>query len=81
MPVCPRCGKEIHFLKNYVYDCVNEYDFDGEGYHFVDCVEGKAEEYCCPYCGAVLFDNEEDARKFLKGDLETQLKAMGKTEG
>ena len=86
MPFCPRCGKRVDFLKNYVYGCTEEYNLriavNGEPlYEYLDTVEGEHEEYCCPKCGATLFDNREDAVKFLKDDVEVHIKAMGGLRG
>ena len=74
MPVCPKCGKQINFLKNYVYSCTNEYALKvsntGEPeYEFIDVIGGEREEFCCPECGERLFEKEEDAVNFLKQDL------------
>lgn len=47
--------------------------FDGEDYicggdsHPDDGSDGN--EYCCPDCGEVLFRDEDEARKFLKGEM------------
>jgi DNA-directed RNA polymerase subunit RPC12/RpoP len=74
MPKCPKCGKEIDFLENYQYPTVDYYHFylDSEGnpqYEYMDGFSSKDDEgdYYCPECGEKLFDNEEDAIKFLKG--------------
>jgi hypothetical protein len=72
MPKCPKCGKEINFLKSYVYSR-DEFNFviDNDGtfdYDYVDnwdCVIDR--EFCCPECEEILFTDEEDARDFLLG--------------
>ena len=84
MPVCPKCGKQIDFLKNYVYSCTNEYILritsTGEPeYKFIDAVDGESEEFCCPECGAKLFEEEADAINFLKQDL-TKMESRRKVE-
>jgi len=68
MPKCPKCGKEIDFLKNYVYKCTNEYIFDGDRYEFVGVIEGDYEEYRCPECGYRIAETEIDAIRFLRGE-------------
>ena len=82
MAKCPKCGKQIDFLKYYVYGCVKEHNLwiadDGRAaYEYIDTVEGEYEEFCCPECGKTLFRSQEDAEKFLKGDVEAYIKAMG----
>jgi len=67
MARCPNCSKEINFLKNYVYGCTVEYIFDRESYEFVDCVGGSLEEYRRPGCGYKITEDEQQAKKFLKG--------------
>jgi uncharacterized C2H2 Zn-finger protein len=71
---CPKCGKEIGFLKNYLYPVVEYHhlSLDGEGkpqYEYMDSFSNEDGEgdYYCPECEEKLFDNEEDAIKFLKG--------------
>jgi len=66
MPKCPKCGKEIDYLTNFV---IEEYkltiDENGNGYHeLVDCDD----DYQCPECATILFRDEEKAVKFLKGE-------------
>jgi predicted RNA-binding Zn-ribbon protein involved in translation (DUF1610 family) len=73
MPKCPKCGKEIDFLKNYVSNTTEEFNFSlndkGEPvYEYVDALTyGSNSVYACPECGEDLFTNEEDAIEFLKG--------------
>jgi DNA-directed RNA polymerase subunit RPC12/RpoP len=68
MAVCPKCKKVIDTLINWVSG-ENKYYYRGE-----DCTEfeefvedGKTNDYECPECSAVLFKNDEKAKKFLKG--------------
>jgi len=78
MPVCPYCGKMInHLLYREYENRVLSAVFDGERYrdrrkHFG--------EYRCPKCGMTLFVSENEARAFLKGDLEAQLRVLGVAE-
>jgi len=67
LAICPNCGKRITFLKNYVYNSVVEYNFDGKDYGFVDCLSVGHEEFCCPECGYKITEGEQQAKKFLKG--------------
>jgi len=67
LAICPNCGKQISFLKNYVYNSVVEYNFNGSDYEFVDCHGGDLEEFCCPECGYKIIEDEQQAKKFLSG--------------
>jgi len=69
MARCPNCGKEIRFLKNYVHSCSLEYVFNGDRYEFIRCVYvgGSPQEFCCPECGYKITEDEQEAKKFLKG--------------
>ena len=62
---CPKCGKEITYLKHY-QTCEVGWDFDGEDYNNQDFIDGTDPEYTCPECDQTLFTNEEDAIEFLK---------------
>ena len=67
MPRCPKCGKEITYLINFS-EVVEQYKFcprDPVKYVFIDKWGSGVNEYVCPECEAVLFDNERDAEKFL----------------
>ena len=72
MPKCPECGAEIDYLIN-VCETIEEYIFsvDGGGfadYEQTDAWAGDWSEYRCPECRKVLFRDEDDAVKFLKGE-------------
>jgi len=74
MPKCPKCGKEIDFLKDY-FPVWQEYNMrineNGEEcYEFVDdsIPMDTDEEYECPECCEILFRNRDDAVKFLRGE-------------
>jgi transcription initiation factor IIE alpha subunit len=72
MPKCPKCGKEIDFLKNYESNATLEYnlslDIEGEPqYEYVDTLFAGDSVFACPECGEDLFSNEEDAVAFLQG--------------
>lgn len=79
MPICPECREEIEDLENlqtgwmcyklYITeDGQEEYEqkgeFEGDWYVMV---------WKCPSCSEELFDREEDAIAFLKGDDSTLL--------
>jgi uncharacterized C2H2 Zn-finger protein len=70
-PKCPKCKKEISFLKNCTSDITEEYKFSVSGkgfpeYEFIDSVRDGRDEFKCPECGATLFDNEDEAIRFLQ---------------
>lgn len=70
---CPKCNKEIDFLKNYQ---------SGEMYYMVEMEtnslgnydeqeflpDNKVNDYECPECSEVLFTDEKKALKFLSGE-------------
>ncbi|MEM2352405.1 MAG: hypothetical protein QXT26_08375 [Thermoproteota archaeon] len=71
-PRCPECGKELDCLIN-VCNVWNVYYFrvndEGEvDYELKDSQPGVCHTYECPYCHKILFEGEEDATKFLKGE-------------
>ena len=75
MVKCPECGEEIGVLKNICTNITQEFTFyiaKGEvEYKYEDTPsEGGDSEFYCPKCNAFLFDNEEDAERFLKGEVE-----------
>ena len=77
MPFCPYCKKEIDYLE-YWEEAANIAKFDGNGdYWDWNTVEVYRCGYDCPECGATLFDNHEDAVKFLNDGVEAHIKAMG----
>jgi predicted RNA-binding Zn-ribbon protein involved in translation (DUF1610 family) len=75
MPKCPKCGKEIDFLKNYQNYATIEYNLslDSRGepqYEYVDTLLFADDNvFACPECGEDLFSTEEDALAFLKGKV------------
>jgi len=72
MPVCPKCGKKIDFLINYVRNITEEFrtTLNNRGepeYEYVDTfLSGSDSVYACPECDEDLFDSEEEAVEFLK---------------
>ena len=74
MPRCPKCGKEIDHLRDFSA-IWQEYNLtvDKDGvmhYEFIDASlpVDIDDEYQCPECSEVLFNDEEEAVKFLKGE-------------
>jgi len=74
MPRCPKCGKEIDHLKDFS-PVWQEYkmtiDENGNAhYEFVDnsTPMDTGDEYECPECEEVLFRDEEEAVRFLRGE-------------
>jgi len=75
MPKCPKCGKEIDYLRDFSpvwqeYKMIIDENGDAH-YEFVDDslpIDTIDDEYECPECGEVLFTDEEEAVKFLKGE-------------
>ena len=63
-------------MKNYVSGITEEYNLSlnekGEpDYEYVNTLTWAGDsEYCCPRCDEVLFKDEEEAVKFLKGGEE-----------
>ena len=70
MPKCPKCGKEIDHLRSFlpIYDLT--VDENGKKhYEFIeDSPVAIKEHYTCPECRTVLFTDEEEAVKFLRGE-------------
>jgi DNA-directed RNA polymerase subunit RPC12/RpoP len=71
---CPKCGKEIEELIYYQEGVVQSYwvglDKDGDiEYNKIEDIYDNSDGgvYCCPHCEAELFDDEDEARKFLLG--------------
>jgi len=70
--ICPKCGGEVSYLK-YVVEEIHTYIFERDEYGKFnytpdDSWPGDWEEYSCPHCYEVLFTNEEDAQRFLRGE-------------
>lgn len=70
MTKCPSCKENINFFE-YTENCFRSgtYDLESEWtcYNTTSLEDGK-DEYNCPECQEVLFNNEDDAKKFLQGD-------------
>jgi predicted RNA-binding Zn-ribbon protein involved in translation (DUF1610 family) len=73
MPKCPKCGKEIDYL-NYVESGEMVWRFsvlklnrkieeNWEQDEFYS--DGSGGYFECPECGETLFNNEDEAKKFL----------------
>jgi hypothetical protein len=74
---CPKCKSEIDSLNN-VQSGTMAYDLsildDGEIHYESGDFEAddNVNEFWCPLCNAVLFNNEEQAVSFLKNKKEVE---------
>lgn len=74
VPKCPKCGKEINHLHN-VQNAVDEWEFrvvDGRArYDEVHTYPASDDrnDFECPECWELLFKSEEEAIRFLSGQL------------
>ena len=71
---CPKCDREISSLQNIVTGTMDyEFKIDDAGDEEYTRMEfeanGNENDFVCPLCWEVLFNNEEDAIAFLKGDI------------
>lgn len=85
---CPECEGEIYYLINvssgtmgyyFRLDKVSgEIEYENQVNGYVD--DGKTNEWWCPLCNVALFNNEEEAKKFLIKGLpeKTKLKLVEK---
>jgi len=74
-PRCPKCGAEIDHLRCYekawsTATCYINEDYLIVEYSDWDILDVTEVEYHCPKCDEVLFESEEEARKFLKGEAD-----------
>jgi len=75
-PRCPECGEELRYLVHestevVVYEFRVDYNGDVD-YYEDDRYPLSSEDngYFCPYCHSKLFRDEEDAKKFLMGEMD-----------
>ena len=74
-PKCPSCGAEVSALifsgLEWVSATLTLDDYGNPQYTSWDSHDfaENESEYSCPKCYTKLFDNEEDAVKFLRGEL------------
>lgn len=67
MPACPKCYTEIDHL--YLYERYEKkYDYRVDSKFFMADVDPDSIEFECPECNEALFDDEDDAVIFLKGE-------------
>jgi len=74
---CPKCGEEINLLENRTKTEKGYYfRLDGKGHpDWIDMELGNSydplfplrEIYMCPKCKEILFEDNDEAIKFLKG--------------
>ena len=75
MPTCPNCRKEVsHVLRCEMANVVSAMYLDevGEARLKEQSFEPEAVEFLCPECNQKLFDTNEDAENFLKGQPAEQ---------
>jgi len=63
---CPKCGATIEYLC-YWEKAANIGEYWPDGLHNVRTDYVIEFYFLCPECGKILFDHEEAARKFLRG--------------
>ncbi len=74
MVKCPKCKSELDHLKidrlTHIYQSVSLVNNELSYGSFDDASASvdEKEEFYCPVCGKTITDNEEDAKKFLKGE-------------
>ena len=71
MPKCPNCGAEINYLINWS-EAEEKFIFrvtekGKPDYEYVDTIQKDRNDYECPKCNTVLFKDEDEAIKFLRG--------------
>jgi predicted RNA-binding Zn-ribbon protein involved in translation (DUF1610 family) len=67
MSICPKCGKKIKFLNNYqsgedLHRLYCEGDYEHKGF----IANNQVNDFACPECKAVLFNDERKAKRFLE---------------
>jgi predicted RNA-binding Zn-ribbon protein involved in translation (DUF1610 family) len=74
-PRCPKCGKEIDYLIYTAKELVKADAYLSDRsiveYHNWDTINVDYDtiDYECPECGEVLFHDERDVERFLKGEI------------
>ncbi len=71
-PVCPKCKKELTYLRNSTSCLVaSEFSLNGVGepfYYHMDYRNTLEDgDYNCPNCGDCLAENEQEATEVLRG--------------
>lgn len=81
---CPKCGKEIERLLTFsrlrVYMA---YLFDGQLYQRAEGLDvevcdddGERGPFMCPYCKAILAEDEGEAREVMEGKMTERLRRL-----
>jgi len=73
MPKCPKCGKEIYYLRDfspvwqeYILE-IDEYGYPRCEFKDASLAKDIRDKFQCPECGEVLFRDADKAIEFLKG--------------
>ena len=67
MVKCPKCKKEIDYLKHYESGEYYYKYFGNDEYEGIEFLgNSKVIDYECPECQEVIFTDEDKAKKFLK---------------
>lgn len=76
-PKCPQCGVELDYLDYFAYAHVkSQLEINEEGnaeWGYMELLDGTwpgSIEYQCPACGIVMFQSDDSAIKYLKGEYE-----------
>jgi hypothetical protein len=70
-PHCPKCYKEIDWLKSYESGEMYRMLFDDGHYEEQEFqADNGTNDYECPECCEVIFRDDDSAQKFLKGVLK-----------
>ena len=83
-PVCPKCGSTIDYLINVCEEwAVYRFWINGDGeaeYEHTDTFPGDVSEFECPKCHETLFDDEDEAEAFLKGEVDEGAEHSGQPQ-
>lgn len=64
--VCPKCNKKIDYLMHFSkVEACQDYN-GGDDYGPMDFGNHTDDKYECPHCSKVLFEDDEDAKKFME---------------
>ena len=72
MQKCPICGEGIDYLNFFTKEevmAVFGYNEEFNNWDNIGIAEGAKTNFCCPECAEILFNNEEEAKEFLKSGV------------